>query len=246
MSHSILRNFFLANIILVVSNSINLALANDKIQVVTENWYPYNYTNKNGSIVGKSTAVVKKILAQSTLDYSIEAFPWTRAFNLSTTQPNVLIYSILRTPNREKLFHWFCPISTQEPHRIYKLTNRNDITVNTEKDIKNYTISATRGTFLHQYMVGLGFIDEVNLQVTSDDEVATTLFLAGRVDLLADFESSIERSLKERRLDKSMVTQLFIIPAENYPANCMALSKQTSTDVVNKIRKAHQDVMSQG
>lgn len=225
----------------IISNCIiNVAFANNKIQVVTESWYPYNYLDKQGVLVGKSTEKVKEILSATGVEYSIKVYPWTRAFKLATTRANVLIYSILRTPNREKLFYWFCPISSLEPHKIYKLTNRTDIVVNSQQDIKKYSISVTRDTFLHQYMLNLGFVDGVNLQINSDDAIATKMFFAGRVDLLADLESSMAHTLSTQKLAKSSVTALFSIPAQHYAPNCMALSKKTPIALVNKVRQAHQ------
>mgnify|MGYP003676850717 CR=1 FL=1 len=227
-------------VFIISSCMVNVAYAKDKIQVVTESWYPYNYLDKNGDLVGKSTEKVKEILSATGVEYSIKVYPWTRAFKLATTRANVLIYSILRTPNREKLFYWFCPISSLEPHKIYKLTNRMDIVVNSQQDIKKYTISVTRDTFLHQYMLNLGFVDGVNLQINSSDAIATKMFFAGRVDLLADLASSMEHTLTTQELDNSIVTALSIIPAQHYAPICMALSKQTPIALVNKVRQAHE------
>lgn len=244
-SNVILRNFYVVIAIVVITNCmIRVSLADDKIYVVTENWYPYNYLDKKGNIVGKSTNVVKAILANAKVDYSIAIYPWTRAFNLASTRPNVLIYSILRTPQREKLFYWICPISTQEPHKIYKLTSRKDIVVHSEQDIKKYTISVTRSTFLHQYMLNLGLVEGVNLQINSDDSIDTKMFFAGRVDLLADLNSAMQRTLTTQGLNKAIVTPVLTIPVQRYPAICMALSKQTPIALVNKLRVAHQHILS--
>lgn len=228
-------------VVFVITNClVNLAFANDKVQVVTENWYPYNYLDQSGDVVGKSTTAVKAILDQAEVEYTIQVYPWTRALKLASTQPNILIYSILRTADREKMFYWFCPISTVEPHTIYKLTTRTDIVVNSVQDIKKYTISATRKTFLHQYMLNLGLIDNLNLLVNADDALGTKLFFAGRVDLIADLESSMDHALVVQGVNKSIVTPLITIPLQHYSANCMALSKQTPMDVVHKIKKSHQ------
>lgn len=243
-SNVLLRNFIRVIIAFVIySSTLHVTLADDKIQVVTENWYPYNYIDKQGVIVGKSTDFVKKILTYSGVDYSIEVYPWARAIRLATTHPNVLIYSILRTPNRENMFYWFCPIGTTNTHKIYKLTRRTDIEVKSTDDIVKYTIGVTRNTFLHQYMLDLGLVENVNLQINPDDALSTKLFFAGRVDLLADLESSMERTIATQGLDKSIVTQLTSIPVQHYSPNCMALSKQTPIELVNKIRNAHQYIM---
>lgn len=223
---------------------VNVVYAKPKIQVVTENWYPYNYLDQSGHIVGKSTKAVKQILTLAGMDYSIELYPWTRALKLAATRPNILIYSILRTPDREPLYYWFCPISAIEPHVIYKLTDRTDISVKTPQDIQKYTISVTRKIFLHQYMLSQGLVDGLNLQINSDDALGIRLFFAGRVDLIADLASAMERTLISQGLNKSVVTPLTSIGLENYSPICMALSKQTPIELVNKIKKAYQHISS--
>jgi polar amino acid transport system substrate-binding protein len=241
-----LRNIFLILIVLLITNIIvQTAFADDKILVVTESWYPYNYLDKTGGIVGKSTEVVKAVLDDTGLDYAIEMNPWSRAFNIASSQANVLIYSILRTPDRENFFHWICPISILEQHKVYKLSSRMDVDVNTEQEIKKYTTGVTDNTFLHKYMSNLGFVDGENLQVNSDDSVSIKMFLAGRIDLLVSLESSMMRTLIQKGLDTSIVSPLFTLPGKIYPPNCMALSKQTPINVVNKIRQAHHRFISQ-
>lgn len=222
----------------------NNAFADNKIKVVTESWYPYNYLDEAGNIVGKSTTVVKAILNESDLDYAIEMNPWSRAFNLVTSQPNVLIYSILRTPDREDLFYWFCAISTLERHKVYKLTARTDIVVNAEQDIKKYTTGVTDNTFLHKYMTDLDFVDGENLQVNSDDSVSIKMFIAGRIDLIVSLESSMKRKLNQKVLNQSIVTPLITLPAKAYPPYCMALSKKTPAKLVTIIRQAHKKIIS--
>jgi len=240
-----LHNIFSVIVVTFITNiMVNVALADDNIQVITESWYPYNYLDKKGKVVGKSTKVVKAIVDDAGLEYAIEINPWSRAFNLATSQPNILIYSILRTPDRENLFYWFCPISKLERHKVYKLTNRIDIAVNSEEDIKKYTTGVTGNTFLHKYMSSLGFVDAENLQVNSDDSVSIKMFIAGRIDLLVSLESSMMRNLSEKGLGQSRVTSLITIPAKAYPPICMALSKETPIDLVSKIRQAHQNFIS--
>jgi polar amino acid transport system substrate-binding protein len=241
-----LRNFFsLIIFVLFASLWVKIGHANERIDVVTENWYPYNYLDDRGNIVGKSTTIVKIVLDDAGVDYSIELLPWTRALDLASTRPNVLIYSILRTPARETLFQWICPISDREVHQLYKLADRADIVVRTEQDIKNYSVSVTRETFLHQYMLELGLVEGENLQVTSDDSISALLFLAGRVDLLAEFESSLIRTLQKEGLNEDIVTPLFSLSPRTNPDNCMAFSMQTPTDVVEKVRRSHQKFIVQ-
>lgn len=238
------RDFYLNFFIIIAFNFVSsYAKADDKITVVTENWYPFNYLDKEGNIVGESTDIVKKILSDAHIDYSIDIYPWKRSMNLARTRPNVLIYSILRTPIRENLFHWICPISRKINHQVYKLSSRKDIVVKVDEDIKKYSLSLTRGTFPHQYMQSLGLIDGVNLQVTSENDINAKMLIKGRVDLIVEIESAIYPILKAQGLKPDYITPLISISSKNNPDNCMAINKQTPIDLVERIRQSHNNIV---
>ena len=220
-------------------------LAKDSVQVVTENFYPYNYLDENAQIVGQSTELVKQVLNNADVDFSLALYPWTRAMSLASDKPNVLIYTILRTPEREPDFHWICPVAPKRLHKLFRLQQRPDVVVNSLQDIKNYSIAVTRDTFLHKFMLQLGLIEGQNLQVTADDKVNITLFLAGRVDLLAEFDDSLSRTLIADNPQQSLMTPVFSLPADAYPEYCMALSKATPLELVEKIRAAHHKFSAQ-
>ena len=74
-----------------------------RLTVVTEDLYPYNYI-ENGELKGQATEIVVKVLKHAGIDYSIQVYPWARAYNLALNNKNVLIYSIVKIPSREKLF----------------------------------------------------------------------------------------------------------------------------------------------
>jgi polar amino acid transport system substrate-binding protein len=86
------------------------AYSQPHIQIVTEEWAPYNYTNESGQIVGSSTELVKAAMQEAGLDYTINAYSWQRAFELTKQQQNTFIYSILRTDVRETSFQWIWSI----------------------------------------------------------------------------------------------------------------------------------------
>jgi len=220
----------------------SVVLAKESIQVVTENWYPYNYLDDNHKVVGQSTERVLQVLNTAKVDFTLALYPWTRALNLATTQPNVLLYTVLRTPDREDLFHWVCPVAKKRVHQLYRLTERTDIKIKSEQDVKNYSVVVTRDTFLHQYMQDLGLSDGHNLHLTADDDVNATLFLAGRVDVLPAFDSAISRILAAKGLDSSYISPLMTIPAKHYPDYCMALSLSTPLELIEKIRQANKTI----
>ena len=76
-----------------------------KIRVLTEDTFPIQYL-ENGKILGPSTELVRSVLNEANIPYSIEILPWARAYNVALTQPNTMIYSLARTEQREDLFQW--------------------------------------------------------------------------------------------------------------------------------------------
>ena len=77
----------------------------DQWLAVTENFPPYNYTDA-GEPAGYSTDLVKRLSIESGVNFKIEVLPWSRAMFLASSEPNVLIFSMLRTPDREDKYHW--------------------------------------------------------------------------------------------------------------------------------------------
>lgn len=82
-----------------------------KIEVVTENYPPLNYL-ENDKIIGLSTDIVKQVLDEAKIPYALNLYPWTRAYSKAEVQDNVLIYTLTRTKEREKKFHWLVKLTT--------------------------------------------------------------------------------------------------------------------------------------
>jgi len=210
-----------------------------KLSVVTENWYPFNYLDKNGEIAGSSTERVKSILEFANIPFEIKLYPWQRSYSLARTQENTLIYSIFRSPIRENMFHWICPISSNNVHSVYKLSARDDIRINTKEDLINYSINVTRGTFPHEHFLGKGMKEGVNLQLTATNEANLSMLLKKRVDLIVEVESAIYQMVKDRGLPEDVIEKVYTSEEMNQVQSCMAISKGTPQHIINKIRQSH-------
>ncbi|GAA6205339.1 transporter substrate-binding domain-containing protein [Thalassotalea sp. SU-HH00458] len=209
------------------------------ISVVTETWFPFNYFDKNQEIAGTSTDLVKAILDHANIDYEINLYPWQRAFSYARTHKNTLIYSIFRTPLREDLLHWICPIAKRPVHSVYKLAKRKDIKIDAANDLANYTINLTRGTFPHEFFISKGMKEGVNLQLTATNDSNILMLLKNRVDLIVEAEMAIFQIVKEKGLPEDTVEKVYTFDEMNQAPICMALSKETPAYIVEKIRQSH-------
>ena len=98
----------------VILMSCNVPVQSEKIKVITEDYPPYNYADAQGNIVGQSTDIVRAIMSQVGDDSSIEIMPWEQGYGMAQEQPNVALYSVARTGDREHLFMWVGPIGSYE------------------------------------------------------------------------------------------------------------------------------------
>lgn len=214
-----------------------------KLTVVTEDWPPYNYVDPRGKVVGSVTEQVERILQTAGVDYSLSVFPWARSYQMAQEQPNVLLFSVLRTPERETLFDWYCPIHRPIPMHFYRLTRNDKIVVNSIEDVKTYRVGVPRGDWNETYLLAQGFVEGKNLDVTASNMVNLQTLIAGRIDLILDAEDAIHRRLKRLGFNSGTVTRAMsrdVLPQEEV---CMVLSKNTDEALKQKIALAFKQLV---
>lgn len=79
---------------------------------------PGNFTDKKGEITGLSVEFVQEIQRRIGNSTEILLIPWARAYKSALTLPNVVIFSIARTPEREEKFHWIAHVM-RKPWAFY-------------------------------------------------------------------------------------------------------------------------------
>ncbi len=221
----------------VVMSQVN---ESDPMIVVTEEWAPYSYTQADGKIAGSSTVIVEQTLRNSNIPYTLNSYPWARSYELALNTANVLLYSTVRTPEREHLFHWVCPLNSVE-YFVFKLTSRKDIVINSLNDLKKYSTGVTRGTFLTDFFKQQGLVKGVHLQLTGDNQANLRNLLGSRVDLIIDTQEYIDEHLERNNLQADYVRSTYHLNAEIDGINntCMAISLKTPMAFVDKIRDEH-------
>jgi len=207
------------------------------LQVVTENWPPFNYQNENGQIVGEVTDKIKAILAYTDLNYELAIFPWARSYELAKSKPNVLIYSIFRTPERESSFHWFCPISISGGLYLFKL-KKSPIRISSLEQAKKYRTGVIRKDIGHQHLLLQGFAEADNLYVTTDENTNINKLFLGEVDFILQSEKELIYRLKSLNKNYSDFVKILRLPQEIKDFHCMALSISSSQKIVNKLKLA--------
>lgn len=209
-----------------------------KINVVTEDLYPFNYC-ENGDIKGSATLKVKKTLDELDLsDTEINVLPWARAYNIALSEPNVLIYSMLRVDKRENLFKWVAKVGRVKAC-VIKLKSRDDIAVNKIEDLNNYKMGVYVGSPIVNYLNDYD-IDVSNIVGRYSSLVP--MLVQGRIDVVP---GSVDSFLAEARKQgyEDIFEIIFCIEDLCKDLYC-AFSIETDDIIVNQFKEAFHKVNS--
>ena len=152
----------------------------ETIRILTEEFPPYNYT-ENGKITGFSTEVVQAVLKEVKIEGIFKSMPWARAYETAQSADSVLIYSISRTPEREKLFKWVGVVAPTQ-HYLYSLPQRKLVIEHLEQ-AKSFQIGTVNEDVGEQFLISQGFVKGKNLQSSVKYELNYQKLKLGRVDL---------------------------------------------------------------
>ncbi|GGJ98403.1 substrate-binding periplasmic protein [Pseudomonas matsuisoli] len=208
----------------------------ERILAVTES-SSYTYL-ENGKVSGPATRVVEATLQKAGLtDYEVTLYPWARAYDMALREPNVLIYVIARTPEREHLFKWVGKMDDTRP-QFYKLADREDIHVGALEEASHYRVGVIRDDMRHQYLEQQGF---ERLVLSAQNSDSFRKLVNGQVDLLPLPEREARRLAVEANVDFSILQPVFSLDALSTQLY-LAYSVSTSDAIVERTRQAFEQV----
>lgn len=214
------------------------------LSVVTEEWPPYNYA-EDGAAAGLVTEVVRAALDRAGFDYTIKVLPWARAYSLALHDPDVLIYSMLKLPQREPLFQWVRLDGLGVEMQLFRPRHREDIRIETLDDAKAYRVGLTRDSAPHHFLLRHGFQEGVNLFPVSDELLNARKSEPGnnRIDLTTGDPLSQGYRLRQAGLPADYwVRVLPLFSTDIY----MAFSLSTPPETVERVRKALRQLRDEG
>ncbi len=216
-----------------------------ELTILTENYPPYNYSEeKNGRVIGFTTELVEAILKETGNEHlTIELYPWKRAYMMVQKEPNILLFTMTRTKERENQFKWVGPVA-ERVQWLWKLKKRTDINIKTLKDAENYTITVVPDSAVYQYLVSQGFKDEKQLRPIYDGNLSTKIFLVGHDDLIFDTKLGMAYRLKLLGKSADLVEPVLALPSTgNY---YLAFSLRTPDSTVSLFQEVLDNLKSNG
>ncbi|MFT7687041.1 MAG: polar amino acid transport system substrate-binding protein [Candidatus Azotimanducaceae bacterium] len=215
----------------------------DKILVVTEQFYPLNYTESginNEKIVGYATALVTDVMTNSGLDFKLIIVPWTRAVNMIDNKENVIVFSMTRSPAREDKYHW---IGSILPSRVYLfgLSKKFKFLPTDIDELKNYRIGSDKRSVASSYLTKRGFTQVYNMK----SQNYLKLLERGRIDLFPYIGFSVALNMQRVGTAKDKVIAVMELSELSKPL-FIAASKKTKPILIQTIKDAYQKTVDTG
>ncbi|WP_019615399.1 substrate-binding periplasmic protein [Psychromonas ossibalaenae] len=227
-----------ASIISTFSNVSNAGANSTELQLITEEWAPYNYLegDKNS---GFSVEVIRAVMQELGEDHQINVFPGARGMLMLENMPNVMNFSLFRTPEREDKYKWIGPLS-DEAVFFYKRKGDPRIfsSINDIKAVKAVSAPANGLVLSHADKLGISSIIKSHRK-----EHQLILLLKGRVDLLVSVTPiGISYYLNKMNypVDSVVKTQVMLLKFPLY----IACSKEIPDSIIEKWQSALDKVKS--
>lgn len=150
---------------------------------ITENLPPLNYLDDSGA-QGFSVELLRLMTAQAGVRLELQVLPWQRAVQVAEAQPDSILFSLTRTPEREAQFQWVGPIA-QRRILIYRLASRTDLTMTQLSEIGTARIGVVRDSAADRQLQAVGLRPGVQLEQGLDDATNVRKLLAGRMEYVA-------------------------------------------------------------
>lgn len=170
-----------------------------RLNYLTEEWAPFNY-QEDGNVTGISVEILESVFKNIGVNRSgadVRIVPLAEGFKIAQNNSSTVLFSIVRTAEREPLYKWAGPF-TRASFVLYAPISSN-ITISSAEDLNQYRIGTVEASIENDLLASQGVSESqiVNgetpedlLQMLADGEIDlwATGDLAGRHQMLQSLE----------------------------------------------------------
>ena len=141
--------FWAAVLFIAVPLSSQNRLA-DSLAITTQEWEPYNYTMPDGSVGGMATDILRKVLDEMKVPYTITVYPWFRAQMLVKSGEADAFYAASR--NRERDAYATMSDIIADQNTYWYLPKDSELDPDSPDFIKKAVVTALSGSNMLKYL----------------------------------------------------------------------------------------------
>ncbi|MDO6687113.1 MULTISPECIES: substrate-binding periplasmic protein [unclassified Agarivorans] len=218
--------------LLAICLLLPLASKATTINFVTENLRPFNYV-EDAHLTGISVELLRLVWQEMGEDpQPIKVKTWEKAYYLLQHRPNMALFLTMRSPRREHMFHWACPITTSDIELIALKSRAIEIDeVGSDSKILYGAMKAGVGEQLLLYK-GVEF-EQISL--TDDLEKALRMLKRERVDVIASEPEVINQTAAALGFEEELFESVYPLGKLE---GCYAFSQGTDPEYLERFRQA--------
>jgi polar amino acid transport system substrate-binding protein len=217
--------------------SIGLA----QLNYLTEEWAPFNYL-EGGKAAGISVDILEAVFRGLGVNRSredVRIVPLTDAFRQAQGNTSTVVFSIVRTPEREPLYKWAGPF-TRSSFVLFAPVSRN-ITISSPGDLNRYRIGAVKDSIENSLLTSHGVEAShlVNGLVPVD---LLQMLEGGQIDLWATGDLTGRYEMKKAGVDPNAYEIVYILSENDF---YFIFSRDVPDTLVNAFQNALLTVRNQ-
>lgn len=213
------------------------------ITALTESYRPYQYS-EDGELHGPVADLVREVGRVSGCEIRFQVLPWARAYQRALNEPDRLIFSIVRTEERESRFHWLGVVA---PYHVYFWRNREraDIELKAVTDARRYLLGAVRDDVNTEYLIGKGFVLGEDMITVHRNTLNIKKLINGRIELFIEDELNTIADMKSLGYTMDQIEPALFV--EDLSSDLyLAFSRHSNPELIAVMRKAMADIRADG
>ncbi|GAB1484449.1 ABC transporter substrate-binding protein [Treponema sp.] len=199
--------------------------------IYTEDAPPLSMPGPDGNPIGLAVEIVQEIQNRVGNTDTIELVPWARGMAILDKSPNILLFSMGRTAERNEKYQWIGPLY-ESAFALFSLADSKLSVKNIEDAKKATAIGVYRDDVRDQILTGLGLS---NLKRVDDENMLARMLFAKRLDLIASSAVGVKAMLDATDHKESEVKLQYVFSQTQL---YIGVSKATSPAVVKAWNEA--------
>lgn len=216
-----------------------IPLSAQKLTIYTEVSPPNQVMDAEGRPAGYAVELVRELQKRTGNTDVITVIPWVRAYNEALIKPDIVLFSMARSAERDPLFHWVGPVS-ESSYMFYVRSDSKVVIRNLEDARKLARIGVYKEDIRDQYLTRLGF---TNLDRSVNQEIMLKKVMAGRIDAIVSSTDGIAELVRSAGFKPKELKGAFAFQrVQTY----IAISKNTQVSTVTTWKKALESMHRDG
>ena len=200
----------------------------------TEELPPLNYL-QGQQVSGFASELLAAMASKAGLALKQQLLPWSRAYATVQTTPDSILFSTVRTPERENQFRWVGPIGRRHIY-LYRLSQREDIRLTDSRQLGRWRVGTIFASASQKQLEQLGLRPGQEQDNAPDDASNLAKLRMGRVDMVAMLDWAMHWQLRQTGLPDNQIRPVALLDGQ--AQYWFALNRQTPDAVVNQLQNA--------